>query len=94
MWIASTARRLVMIAVAVALVVPASAGAVVRKVSFTGTVSPNDYANLTVRVAPKSRCTITVIMTEQGETAERDNGSRDDAVGIGNWSATHLRASS
>jgi len=45
----------------VAGVVAAAAMASVRKVSFTGTVSPSDYATLTVQVSPKARCTITVI---------------------------------
>jgi hypothetical protein len=47
-------RLLVTIALAVVRVVPASAGAVVREVVFTGMVSPNDYASLTVRVSPRS----------------------------------------
>ena len=32
-----------------------------RKVTFTGTVSPNDTASLTVTVSPKARCTIKVV---------------------------------
>lgn len=46
--------------VTVALVLAASAGAAVREVSFTGVVSPNDYATLTVSVSPRARCTIRV----------------------------------
>jgi micrococcal nuclease len=43
-----------------ALVVVGSASASVRKVSFTSVVSPNDYASLTVSVAPPDRCTIKI----------------------------------
>ena len=39
----------------------ASAGAAVRKVTFTATLSPNDTASLTVNVSPKARCTIKVV---------------------------------
>lgn len=39
----------------------ASALATARKVSFTATVSPNDYAVLTVAVSQRARCTITVV---------------------------------
>jgi hypothetical protein len=46
---------------AAALVLAATAGATVKKVSFTATVSPNDYASLTVRVSPRARCTIKVV---------------------------------
>ena len=48
-------------ALTVALVLVASGGAAVRKVSFTSVVSPNDYASLTVNVAPRARCTIAVV---------------------------------
>jgi hypothetical protein len=44
-----------------ALVTTSTASATVKRVSFTATVSPNDYATLTVSVSPKSRCTITVV---------------------------------
>jgi len=54
-------RRSVLLVVLVGLVLVASAGAAVRKVTFTATVSPNDYASLTVTVAPKARCTIKVV---------------------------------
>ena len=37
------------------------AGATVRKVEFTGVVSPNDYAELKVTVSPRARCTIKVV---------------------------------
>jgi hypothetical protein len=46
--------------VALALVVAAPASGAVRKLSFTATVSPNNYAELTVKVTPKARCSITV----------------------------------
>jgi micrococcal nuclease len=46
---------------AVALVVASTASASVRRVAFTATVSPNDEASLTVRVSPRSRCTIRVV---------------------------------
>jgi hypothetical protein len=39
----------------------ASAEAAVRKVSFTGSVAPNDFASLSVKVSPRSRCTIKVV---------------------------------
>ncbi|HSF61031.1 MAG TPA: hypothetical protein VLA69_05000, partial [Gaiellaceae bacterium] len=48
-------------AITVAVVLAASAGAAVRKVSFTSVVSPNDYASLTVNVSPRARCTIKVV---------------------------------
>ena len=32
-----------------------------RKVTFTGVVSPNDYASLTVSVSPRAQCTIKVV---------------------------------
>jgi len=53
------ASLLIVLAVALTLVAAASAG--VRKVSFTASVSPNDYASLTVQVSPKARCTIRVV---------------------------------
>jgi micrococcal nuclease len=54
-------RLSLMLAIVAALVVVASAGAAVRKVTFTATVSPSDYASLTVNVSPKARCTIKVV---------------------------------
>jgi hypothetical protein len=49
-------------AITVALVLAASAGAGVRKVSYlTSVVSPNEYASLTVNVSPRARCTIAVV---------------------------------
>lgn len=46
---------------AVALVLVATASGTVRKVTFTGVVSPNDCASLTVSVSPRARCTIKVV---------------------------------
>jgi hypothetical protein len=47
---------------AVAVLVSATpANATVRKLSFTGVVSPNDYATLTVTVSPRARCAIKVV---------------------------------
>jgi micrococcal nuclease len=45
---------------ALGLVLAAPASGAVRKVAFTAVVSPNDYAELTVKVSPKARCSITV----------------------------------
>jgi len=44
-----------------AALLAADAGAAVRKVEFTGVVSPNDYAQLRVTVSPRARCTIKVV---------------------------------
>ena len=46
---------------ALALMLASPASAAVRKVSFTATVSPNDYAMLVVNVSPRARCTIKVV---------------------------------
>jgi hypothetical protein len=51
----------VLLALSAALVLAVPAWATVRKVAFTATVSPNETASLTVRVAPSARCTIEVI---------------------------------
>jgi hypothetical protein len=51
----------VALVVLVSLVLAASASATVKRVAFTATVSPNDYASVTVSVTPKARCTIQVI---------------------------------
>ena len=47
--------------VGLALVFAASAGATVKRTAFTSVVPAGEYASLTVQVAPKSRCTITVV---------------------------------
>jgi hypothetical protein len=47
--------------IATSLVIVSAAAASVRKVTFTTTVSPNDYASLTVNVSPSARCTIKVV---------------------------------
>jgi hypothetical protein len=47
--------------VVAALVLAVTAGAAVRKATFTSMVSPNDYASLTVTVSPRARCSITVV---------------------------------
>jgi hypothetical protein len=52
---------LVAISLVIALLAATAASAAVRRVSFTATVSPNDYASVTVSVAPKARCTIKVV---------------------------------
>ena len=59
----SNVRRIVsgFLLLLVALVFAATATASVKRVSFTATVSPNDYASLTVSVSPRARCTITVV---------------------------------
>jgi len=49
-----------LVCAAVGLVLAAPASGAVRKVAFTGVVSPNDYAELTVKVSPRARCSITV----------------------------------
>jgi hypothetical protein len=49
------------VAIAVAVILVAPAAATVRKVNFTAVVSPNEYAVLTVSVAPRARCTIKVV---------------------------------
>lgn len=45
----------------VVLVFASPASASVKKVAFTGTVATSNYASLTVKVTPKSRCTIKVV---------------------------------
>lgn len=45
---------------AAVLVFATSATGAVKRVAFTGTVSPNEYAHLTVKVSPRARCTIRV----------------------------------
>jgi hypothetical protein len=56
-------RHTVVIALALGLALWSSpAGlASVKRVSFTSTVAPNDYATLTVAVSPRARCTIKVV---------------------------------
>src|SRR2546425_802168 len=44
-----------------ALALAAPALAAVRTVAFTSTVQAGDYASVTVQVAPRARCTITVV---------------------------------
>jgi hypothetical protein len=44
-----------------ALAMPGYGVAKVKRATFTATVSPNDYASLTVNVSPRARCTITVV---------------------------------
>jgi len=50
-----------LVCAAAVLALAPSASASVRKVSFTGVVSPNDYATLKVSVSPRARCTIKVV---------------------------------
>ena len=54
-------RRTLPVLLLVCLVFSTSASAAVKRVAFTATVSPNDYASLTVKVTPKARCTIKVV---------------------------------
>jgi hypothetical protein len=49
------------LAVVAALVRAGSALASVKRVSFTSVFAPNDYARLEVSVAPRARCTVTVV---------------------------------
>jgi micrococcal nuclease len=60
---------------ALVLLFAAQGAAAVRKVSFTATVSPSDYARLQVAVAPVARCTITVIY-DTGESEARGLGPK------------------
>lgn len=53
-------RRPLLVVSLLALLVASSADAAVRKDAFTATVAPNDYASLTVNVAPGARCKIKV----------------------------------
>jgi hypothetical protein len=43
------------------LVFAATAAGSVKRVAFTSTVSPNDYATLTVAISPRARCTIEIV---------------------------------
>lgn len=54
-------RIVILLVVCVSMVVTTSASASVTRVSFTSTVSPNDYATLAVNVSPRARCTIRVV---------------------------------
>ena len=65
-----------------ALVVTASASATVRTVRFTKIVSPNDYASLTVKVAPRARCTIKVVYET---TVSRAKGLGAKSGGLITW---------
>jgi hypothetical protein len=49
------------ITVSLALAVAGSASATLRKLAFASTVSPSDYAVLTVAASPRARCAITVV---------------------------------
>lgn len=69
-------------ALVLALVVTASASATVRTVRFTKVVSPNDYASLTVRVAPRARCTIKVVYDT---TVSRAKGLGAKTGGLITW---------
>lgn len=53
--------RLLLVLVGAALVFAAQAAAAVKATKFTGTVEAGKYASLTVKVTPKSRCTIKVV---------------------------------
>jgi hypothetical protein len=64
---------------ALMLALAAPAGATVRKLAFTGTVSPNEYASLTVSVKPGARCTIKVVydtVVSKAKGLGRKTGSR------------------
>ena len=77
-------------ALTVALVLVASGGAAVRKVSFTSVVSPNDYASLTVNVAPRARCTIAVVYAS-GVSKARGLGAKTGAESPGDGRSARLR---
>ena len=67
---------LILAAAVAALIVVSSASASVRKVKLTATVATGDTASLTVKVSPKSRCTIrveydTVVSRAKGLGAKR-----------------------
>ena len=55
------ALRASFVGVALALSLVATANAAVSKQSFTGTVRTGEEAMLTVKVAPRARCTIKVV---------------------------------
>jgi hypothetical protein len=55
------AAAVVLAALVGGLVLAPEALASVRRVSFTATVPAGKYASLTVRAAPATRCTITVV---------------------------------
>jgi hypothetical protein len=59
-----------MVTATLVLLFPAPGAAIVRKISFTGTVHPSDYGKLQVAVAPAARCTIAVVY-DTGESEAR-----------------------
>lgn len=77
--------------VALSLLVAASAAGSVKRVAFTSTVAPNDYATLTVAVTPKARCTIKVVYDTTTSHA-RGLGAKTGAKVTWRWkigSSTH-----
>lgn len=84
--------RTVVVFLAVAMLLGvASANAAVRKVSFTSSVAANSYASLTVKVSPKSRCTIKVVY-ETVVSSAKGLGPKSGTTITWRWkvgSATH-----
>jgi hypothetical protein len=67
-----------------ALLLAAPGESAVRRVSFTGVVSPNEYARLEVRVLPRARCTITVIYAT-GESQARGLRAKTGGLIVWRW---------